>query len=98
MEVSLCLHPEVRVSIRQGFFCGKVSAKCWINIMLVRCANVDVALAIVLSAPVIRCNEEYTLCVYVIKSRSRRIGPTAVAYITLPRLAHLCSYVVSTAL
>ena len=57
MEVSRCLHPDGRLSSRQGFFCGEVRAKWQRNILLVRCVILEAALAILLSMSAMGCTE-----------------------------------------
>ena len=58
VEVSRRLHPGGRVSTRQGFFCGNLREKWWINILLVRCVSLEAVLAILLSVPEMRRTEE----------------------------------------
>ena len=58
MEIGRRLHPDGRVSIHQRFFCDKVSAKCYKNILSVRSVNLEAAPAILLSAPVILWEKE----------------------------------------
>ena len=58
MEVIHRLHPDIRERSRQGFFFGKVSAKCCKKILLVMCVNLEATSAILLSVPVIQWTED----------------------------------------
>ena len=67
------------------------------NILSVRLAILEAELDILLPTPDMRYTEEYILWVRVRKARSRRMGPAAVAEMTLPRLDHPCAAALFTA-